>query len=82
MGSEQLYAINQKMNVSKTCVTDNTSGNATCCNTCLDSTRARTMTHYENIKHLSNITHKRYYLRTHNKKNYSVQLCRSKDSKT
>ena len=29
---------------------------------------ARTMTHYENIKHLSNITRKQYYLRTQNKK--------------
>ena len=54
MGSEQLYAINQKMNVSKTCVNDNASGNATCCKTCQDSRRA----HYDALwKHQTSQQH-------------------------
>ena len=81
MGSEQLYAINQTMSFSKTCVTDNTSDNATCCKTCQDSRRARTMTHYESIKHLRNRTHKQYYRITHKQKQQpatmSIQGCKT-----
>ena len=68
-----LYAINQKINVSK----HESPTMRPAMQLVVTRVRiqdARTMTHYENIKHLSNMTHKHYYQRTHTK-NYNVQLC-------